>query len=315
MKFTWNKKGMVFDIRVNKMPKWASGSLLQPTPILIDNGEVIRIFVGMRDTLGQSRIGYVDVSSKNPGEIIRISEDYVLDVGNDGCFDDSGVVPASIINDAGQYKMFYAGYSLLSKVRFSVLAGLAYGNAADIEVHFNRYKKVPVFERTHEHTLFRVPHTVLKEDNIYKIWYGGGDHFIKFNDYTYPVYDIYYCETDNLLKIPESSSKVLTFANADEYRVARPYVVKFDKIYGMFLCVATKTKGYRLGYAESYDGLIWNRCDSNLNLYPSENSWDSDMMGYPSFVQTKYGSYLFYNGNEYGKYGFGYSELVQLAHD
>jgi hypothetical protein len=78
----------------------------------------------------------------------------------------------------------------------------------------------------------------------------------------------------------------------------------------MFLCVATKSKGYRLGYAESEDGYTWQRYDENLNLTTSTTGWDSEMMGYPAFVSTKYGAYLFYNGNEYGKYGFGYAKLV-----
>jgi hypothetical protein len=195
MKFNWQKKGMVFDIRQNKLPLWVNNSLLQPTPILLDDGEIIRIYVGMRDESGQGRIGFVDVSSKNPTNILAVSENPALDLGGDGAFDDSGVVPSAIIFDGGEYHMYYAGYSLLKKVRFSVLGGLAKSSDGK---SFKRVSTTPVFERAPEHMLFRVPHSIMRENNKYRIWYGGGSSFMNHENYTYPIYDIYYCETDNL---------------------------------------------------------------------------------------------------------------------
>ena len=35
------------------------------------------------------------------------------------------------------------------------------------------------------------------------------------------------------------------------------------------------------------------------------------MMAYPAFVRTKNKAFLFYNGNEYSKEGFGYAELIE----
>lgn len=311
MRFTWNKCGMIFDAQLHTFPLWASHSLLQPTPLLIKNGEVIRMFVGMRDQHGQSSVGYIDLASKNPKEILAISSEPVLSFGEDGCFDDCGVVPSAVYQQGEQCYLYYAGYSLLKKVRFSVLGGLAVSESS--EDKFKRASHVPVFERTDQHTLFRVPHTILKEDGKFKIWYGGGSQFFTMNDYTYPIYDIYYCETDDLSKISSCNNKsVLSFSSEDEYRVARPYVVRIDKIYCMFLCVATKRDGYRLAYAESLDGIHWRRCDEQLNIDVSSEGWDSQMMAYPSFVQTPYGNYLFYNGNDYGKNGFGYAELMSM---
>lgn len=307
MKYRWIKKVMVFDTRVHSLPHWAEHSVLQPTPILLDS-ETIRFYAGMRDEKGQSRVGYIDVLSSDPRQVVNISQKPVLNLGKDGYFDDCGVVPSAITNFSGKYYMYYAGYSLLKKVRFSVLGGLA---ESDDGVNFTRCSTVPIFERTSEHALFRVAHTILKKKGMYMIWYGGGNHFFEMNGYTYPVYDIYLCETDNLSKITNVAQRVLTFQNDDEYRVARPYVVYRNGLFCMFLCVATKSKGYRLGYAESTNGYEWIRCDEKLGIDVSLNDdWDSQMMGYPSFLETKYGAYLFYNGNEYGRYGFGYAELI-----
>ena len=67
---------------------------------------------------------------------------------------------------------------------------------------------------------------------------------------------------------------------------------------------------YRLAYAESHDGLNWTRLDEKLNMNLSETGWDSAMMAYPSVVHYKNRTYMFYNGNGFGRDGFGYAELI-----
>jgi hypothetical protein len=39
------------------------------------------------------------------------------------------------------------------------------------------------------------------------------------------------------------------------------------------------------------------------------SGWDSEMQAYPSVVVSENQTYLFYNGNEYGKQGFGCAVL------
>lgn len=281
-------------------------SALQPTPILMNN-EVIRIYAGFRDGEGVGRVGFVDVSAANPSNVIRVSDKPCLDIGVPGAFDDNGVIPSAVVRHEDKLYLYYAGYHLCNKVRFTVFGGLAV--SSDGGTSFTRYSRVPVFERTDTELLFRVPHSVLLEGNKWKFWYGGGDHFITEGNKSLPVYDIRYVESENNFSIPLTSQIILTNQNDDEHRVARPYVVKQQNLYHMFICVGTKSKGYRLGYAQSTDGLSWRRNDQELNLDVSEEGWDSEMMAYPSVVVAEQGTYLFYNGNDYGKNGFGYAVL------
>ena len=53
---------------------------------------------------------------------------------------------------------------------------------------------------------------------------------------------------------------------------------------------------------------MWERKD-DLGIRYAENEFDSDMSAYPSLVELGGKTYMLYNGNEYGKYGFGYAEL------
>ena len=66
---------------------------------------------------------------------------------------------------------------------------------------------------------------------------------------------------------------------------------------------------YRIGYAESDDGIHWLRNDSQSGINLSETGWDSEMISYPYIVPFKKKLYLFYNGNQFGKTGFGFATL------
>jgi hypothetical protein len=85
----------------------------------------------------------------------------------------------------------------------------------------------------------------------------------------------------------------------------------------MFFCYrqsvdfrATKGRGYRIGHAYSDDWTHWTRDDDNPRLVGSAGDWDSDMQCYPHVFECDGKVYLLYNGNEFGRFGFGLAELA-----
>ena len=68
-------------------------------------------------------------------------------------------------------------------------------------------------------------------------------------------------------------------------------------------------RGYQLGYAYSDDLKKWNRDDELGKVHTNEGEWDSDMMCYPHLFECDSKVFLLYNGNEFGKFGFGVVEL------
>ena len=66
---------------------------------------------------------------------------------------------------------------------------------------------------------------------------------------------------------------------------------------------------YRIGYAESDDGRKWERLDSQAGIDVSTTGWDSEMIEYPFVFDHKGQRYMLYNGNGYGKTGFGLTVL------
>ena len=72
---------------------------------------------------------------------------------------------------------------------------------------------------------------------------------------------------------------------------------------------ANRQNAYRLGYAYSDDLVNWTRDDENCGISTTEGDWDSDMMCYPHIFECDSKIYLLYNGNEFGKFGFGLAVL------
>ncbi len=300
----WTKKGLVF--RPDGQRPWFRHSALQPTPLVLEDG-TIRVFVGLRDAEGVSRVGFVDLDGRDPSRVLGLSDTPALDVGRPGTFDENGVVPSAVLRRGGELRLYYAGYQLGHKIRFTVFGGLAI--STDDGRSFRRHSPVPVLERNPSDLFFRVAHSVLPEGNGWRIWYGGGDRWVLDHGRQLPVYDVRTMVSPDGIDFRGQGQVCLAIQGDDEHRLGRPYVVRDGDRYRMFYSVGTRSQGYRLGYAESADGLAWHREDDRLGLGLSPEGWDSTMMAYPSFVIKNDSAYLFYNGNDYGKAGFGYAVL------
>jgi len=51
-------------------------------------------------------------------------------------------------------------------------------------------------------------------------------------------------------------------------------------------------KTYRIGYAESFDGLQWIRKDDDVGIDVSKTGWDSEMICYPFVFDYKEERYM-----------------------
>jgi len=302
----WTKLGLVF--APDGSQHWAKHTALQPTPVLIRD-DVIRVFVGMRDATGVSRVGWVDVRADDPQKVIGVGKEPCLDIGEPGMFDENGVVPCAVVKRGEQLWMYYAGYMLPKTVRFIAFSGLSISD--DGGTSFKRIQRTPILERSEEAPLFRAIHFLLYDTGRWRVWYGAGDSFVPGNGKTLPVYNIRYMESPDGLAFSSSGRAALDLQGT-EHRLGRPNIIRTpDGSFRMFFGYGSSAAPYRLGLAKSPDGLSWERCDSDLGLDLSADGWDSQMMAYPYAVTTTAGTFLFYNGNDYGREGFGIAVLEQ----
>ena len=64
-------------------------------------------------------------------------------------------------------------------------------------------------------------------------------------------------------------------------------------------------ESYRIGYATSRTGSDWELKLSETGIDVSSSGWDSEMIEYPYVFDHRGCRYMLYNGNGYGKSGFG----------
>lgn len=301
----WEKRGLIF--KPEKISDWQDNTFTTPIPLLIKEN-LIRIFGGFRDKQGVSRIGYIDVLASNPSEIIEVSKTPVLDIGKKGMFDDNGVILGSVFKDENKIRMYYVGFQLVNNVKFLAFSGLAI--STDNGTTFKRHQETPIFDRYKNEHYFRAIHAVLKINNTYKVWYAAGDSWEIINNISYPRYKIFYAESHNGIDFEQKEGISVIDCNKNEYRIGRPTVFFEEGIYKMYFTSDTFSKEYRAGYAESKDGIHWERMDEKLGLNISSEGWDSEMICYPTSIKTPHGNFLFYSGNGMGHSGVGYAELI-----
>lgn len=298
----WKKQGLIFDYQGQF--EWAKHSFTKPTPFIRKNGDV-RVYGGFRDQEGISRIGYVDLDSKNLKNILRISGNPLIDIGKPGTFDDNGVVPTCAFNFNNKVYLYYEGYQLANKVKFLSYTGLAISE--DDGETFIKYKKTPVTERIDEELLIRAIHCVIPSENELKVWYTAGSRFEKVGESFHPSYNIRYIVSKDGLNYPDPG-KIILDIEGDEYRVGKPFVFIKDDLYHMYYSVATKYSPYRINSAFSTDGINFTRNEGEV-IGVSESGWDSKMICYPYILKISGEWILFYNGNSFGQTGFGYATL------
>jgi len=143
------------------------------------------------------------------------------------------------------------------------------------------------------------------------MWYVAGDSWLGIDGKSVPTYEIRHLASAELTTWGRNGEIVLKLAaGGDEYGFGRPFVLRDGGRYKMWYSIRTVSKGYRLGYAESNDGLVWTRLDDQVGIDISPSGWDSEMICYSCIQPTEHGTYLFYNGNNYGETGFGAARLV-----
>jgi hypothetical protein len=144
------------------------------------------------------------------------------------------------------------------------------------------------------------------------MWHWFSDKWITINDKLYLNYKIGYAESiDGLNWDIKNLTCISPDNNNGEFSIARPWVIYYNGIYKMWYSIRYIDKLYRIGYAESVDGINWTRKDELVGIDVSDKGWDSEMICYPAVIKVKNKTYLFYNGNNNGESGFGYAELVE----
>jgi len=305
----WKKKGLIYN--VDKNLPWAKSHAQIPTVESIDDNKISILF-SSRDEYNRSYIAKAEVKACNPSNILNIYPNPILLLGLPGTFDDCGMMPSSVINYNNLKYLYYIGLNIHNTIPYHNSVGLAVSEDGGQTYH--RMFDGPVLDRTAEEPYFCASCCVRIEGNLWRMWYLSCTGWRKINGLMEPYYHLKYAESDDGIHWRREGRIAIDYANSNEGGIARPCIHKDNNIYRMWYSYRSHTdyrsmsiNSYRIGYAESNDGLVWSRLDDQAGIELSENGWDSFMLAYPEVVSVGEHRYMFYNGNGFGETGFGYA--------
>jgi predicted GH43/DUF377 family glycosyl hydrolase len=280
---------------------WATTHASVPFPTAPENG-TLRLFFSSRDDQGRSHVGYAKVDLEQ-GAVTEYSPQPLLSPGELGAFDDNGAMGSCIVRHGADEYLSYSGWSLGLTVPFYTYVGCAVRSGGA----FTRVSRGPVLPRTDFDPYFTTAPWVLVEGGVWRMWYSSGTGWGDRDGQPLHRYRIAYAESDDGVRWRRDGTVCIDFADADEFALTRPCVVRDGNVYRMWYSRRGLT--YRIGYAESDDGISWTRKDEEAGIDVSPRGWDSQMIEYPCIVDDGDSRYLFYNGNGYGETGIGWAVI------
>jgi hypothetical protein len=259
------------------------------------------LYVSTRDAQGRARIARGQFSLGPVPTLDRVERVPVLDVGALGTFDDRGVTMSSIVTVSGRMYLYYTGWMLGVTVPFYLAAGVAVSD--DGGATFRRVSAAPLLDRNEVDPFLTASPFVLVENGIWRMWYVSGSAWNVVDGLPRHSYHIKYAESSDGIRWRRDGHVCLDYGSVDEYAFGRPFVRCDGSLYRMWY--SCRGAQYRIGYAESLDGLTWTRKDSERGLGASGSGWDGQMVEYPWIFESQGHEYMLYNGDGYGRTGVG----------
>jgi hypothetical protein len=301
----WTKKGLIY-----KCDFFDTG-YAQDAFIDKINDDVWRIYYSARTKDVTSLPFYIDVEAGNPSKILFEAKKPLFLPGSSGTFDETGITMTSIVDVENEKYLYYCGWNRRSTVPYALSIGMV-----KVDASSNNYKKIfagPIMDRSIHNPISVSAPMVIFDECIFKMWYITFTEWVLVEGRMEPIFVIKYATSRNGIEWDTDFDVCLNSSYPGE-ALARPWVIKEDGIYKMWFS-SRGSEGYRvvggkhyiIEYAESNDGVNWSRIQEKSKIDLSEKGWDSEMLAYASVISHDKIYYMLYNGNYFGKTGFGYA--------
>lgn len=316
----WTKLGKIFDPTEHHLPNGCIDFAQSPQTLVFP--DFVRVYFSTRQRDAHngkflSHIAFADFD-KSFRTVLRVSEKTVIPLGDLGSFDEHGIFPINVMKDNDRVVAYTCGWS--RRVSVSVETSTGFAVSHDEGTTFTKLGKGPIMSSSLQEPFLVGDSFVLREEDGYHMWYIYGSRWIDNpQEEAARVYKIAYAHSANGLDWQRDGVAIISNRLNEDECQALPTVLRIGNRYHMYFCYREAigfrkdpTRGYRLGYAYSDDRCRWTRNDALGGIEPSSSGWDSDMMCYPHIFKCEDTIYLAYNGNEFGKYGFGIARLESV---
>lgn len=297
----WTKLGLIFEPDPGVWWQRSHAALPSVLPL---GGSRHRVYFTSRDEQQRSHVGWFDLDLGGAApRVLERSPEPVLAPGPPGSFDADGVWAASAVAAGSQVRLYTIGWNVgAPPPMFRTAIGLAV--STDGGHTFAKHGAGPILDRSgHDPCLVSAPFT-LCEAGRWRMWYLSGVRWDEQDGRLRSVYHVKYAESDDGIAWRRDGHVALPQREPDERNVARACVVPDAGGYRAWYS-SDAGAGYRIGYAESPDGLSWERRDDEAGLEPGPEPWDAGAVAYPFVLRDGASWWMLYNGDGFGRDGIG----------
>ncbi len=271
---------------------------------LIEPDNVVRFFACGRDDLGRSRIGTVSYKWGRTPELIDVSADPVLDLGEAGCFDMDGVAYPYLVRRGNRLLLYYVGWTKLGG-RAPWVTNLGLAVSDDNGKTFVRATRAPIITRSNDDPIGSASSCVVADaDNSWTLYYSKLLRWDETSDPPGPCYNIWKARSSDGVNWAPLNQNVIPH-EPGEYALCAPCLHRFGDRTVMFF--TARGHRYRLFAAVQEDDATFRRIPGPLRIQPGD--WDDDMQCYCHVLTIDGQLYIFYCGNGYGREGVGYARF------
>jgi len=309
----WTKKGLIYKPDGTQPFSRTHAQVPFAMPITDASGaERLRVYFATRDEKSASSTSFVELDPADPSRVLYVHDKPCLTKGAVGMFDETGAMPSWFLQRGDDIWLYYTGWNKSETTYYRLGIGLAISR--DGGLTFERVYDGPLLDRSIHDAVWVAQPCVLVEDGLWRMWYLSCTKVELIHGHPEPFYHVKYAESNDGIHWKREGTVCVDY---DEFTdaIGRPAVIKEDGLYRMYYSYRNATdyrtnieKSYRIGVAESKDGITWERRDDQAGIARSADGWDSAMMDYAHVARVQNKLYFFYNGNGFGASGFGYAE-------
>lgn len=297
----WKKLGQLYFFRPTH-PKLNSHAANPLAVHLAD--DIYRVFFSSRDINNKSSVSFVDVDIEKR-KIIFENTTPVFQHGAEDAFFSHGVSIGNCYRVGNTQYILFMGWQVRDKDHWR-------GDIGRLRLE-NKEKlfldpQGPFMKSDDSDPVSLSYPWVMEDDGLFKMWYGSTITWDAGNGEMLHVIK-YATSTDGGRW--EKHGTAIPYELGIAQAFSRPTVLKDGNGYHMWYSYRPGDGTlYRIGYAGSEDGVTWKRYE-NSGIDVSGQGWDSEMICYPFVLDHKGTIYMLYNGNGFGKTGFGLAVLEQ----
>lgn len=295
---TWKKLGLLLCPQSphEKLVSHAAN----PLPVWIEQ-DVYRVFYSGRDLMNRSSVGYADIDIVKR-QVVEVCDSPVFANGPLGSYYDSGVSIGNCYRVDNDDFMTFMGWQCPP-------GGHWYGELGRLRVNddlsLEMYDDTPFLRLNEEDPIsLSYPWIRKADDGTYQMWYGST---IDWNSSNGEMIHAIKFATSHDGSTWERRGVSVPYEIGVAQAFSKPSVrVSSDRGYEMWFSYRGGSgTSYRIGYARSDDGRQFELDLQSSGIDVSDSGWDAEMIEYP-FVFSHGGQwFMLYNGNGYGKSGFG----------